>query len=131
VLLFSVLDYWAKHQHRFPNIHSLARKVLAIPASNTEVERLFSCSKMTVTDYRTRLGAEKINKLTFLRKNLHSLKQLDEKIKVADNGRKRKSIDEHESENEDDDEQQTPSSILKKYRIENENVISSEDELED
>ncbi len=130
MLLFSVLDYWAKLQHRFPNLHSLARKVLAIPASNTEVERLFSCSKLTVTDYRTRLGAEKVNKLTFLRKNLHSLKQLDEKIKVAENGRKRKSIDEHECESEDD-EQQTPSSILKKYRIENENVISSEDELED
>ncbi len=129
MLFFSVLDYWTKHQHQFPNIHSLARKILAIPASNTEVERLFSCSKMAVTNYRTRLRAEKLNKLTFLRKNLHSLKQLDGKMQAAENVRKRKSIDENESENEH--EQQTPSSIPKKYRIEDDSLISSEDELDD
>jgi len=85
VLLCSVLEYWTHHEHRFPNIHSLARKVLAIPASNTEVERLFSCSKMAVVDNRTRLDADKLNKVVFLRKNLHSLKQLDEKKEIVEN----------------------------------------------
>ena len=127
VLFFPVLEYWMQHQHRFPNIHSLARNVLAIPASNTEVERLFSCSKMVVTDNRTRLDADKLNKLIFLRKNLHSLKQLDEK---KEDSRKRKSVDECESDNEHEGEQQTPSTS-KRYRIENNNIVSSEDELKE
>jgi hypothetical protein len=85
---------------------------------------------MAVTDYRTRLGAKKVNKLTFLRKNLHALKQLDEEKEAVENDRKRKSIDEHGSENGHEHEQQTPSSIPKKHRIDNDNVVSSEDELE-
>jgi hypothetical protein len=131
VLLFPVLEYWTKHQHRFPNIHSLARKVLAIPASNTEVERLFSCSQMTMTDNRTRLDAQKLNKLLFLRKNLHSLKRLDEDKAVAEDGRKRKLIDESESDKEDKGEQQTPSSIPKKQRVRSNDIVSSADELEE
>ncbi|CAF1444889.1 unnamed protein product [Adineta steineri] len=119
--------YWTQHQDRFPNIHSLARKVLAIPASNTEVERLFSCSKMAMTDNRTRLDADKLNKLIFLRKNLHSLKQLDEK---AGDTRKRKSIDEYESSDEHEGEQQTPS-VSKKHRTGNYTIVSSEDELKE
>jgi hypothetical protein len=125
VLFFSVLEYWKQHQHQFPNIHSLARKVLAIPASNTEVERLFSCSKSAVTDKRTRLNADKLNKLIFLRKNLHALKQLDGS--QGDSG-KRKSIDQCDSDNKYEGEQQTPSTS-KKHRIENYNISSSEDEL--
>jgi hypothetical protein len=130
MLFFSVLEYWTKYQNQFPNIHSLARKVLAIPASNTEVERLFSCSKIVVTDNRTRLDAEKLNKIIFLRKNLHSLKQLEKKQEVVEGSRKRKSIDECEFDNEDEGEQQTPS-VLKKHRIEDKNIVSSEDELEE
>ena len=125
---FIVLEYWAKHQHRFPNIHSLARKILAIPAWNCEVERLFSSSKMTMTDCRTRLAADKLNKITFLRKNLQALKQLDEKKEEFENGPKRKLIDEDESKNEH--EQQTPSSTHKKHRIGNDSAQSG-DELDD
>ena len=124
---FSVLEYWAQHRHRFPNIHTIARKVLAIPASNTEVERLFSCSKMSVTDTRTRLDTEKLNKLIFLRKNLHLLKMSDAK----EGGRqKRKSTDQYESdsESEHEGEQLTPS-ISKKRRIEIDNVLSNQDRL--
>lgn len=127
VLFVLVLDYWTKNKNQFPNIHAIARKVLAIPASNTEVERLFSCSKMTVTDKRTRLDPDKLNKLIFLRKNLHSLKKLEEK-----NGdiRKRKSFDECGSDDEGEGEQTTPS-ISKKHRIEDHDIESSEKELND
>ncbi len=126
-LFFSVLRYWKKHQNRFPNIHAVARKVLAIPASNTEVERLFSSSKLTMTDQRTRLDPDRLNKLIFLRKNLRSLKQLDEK---EGNSRKPKSIDECESSSKHEGEQQTPS-ISKKHRIEDHDMIVSEDELKE
>ena len=60
-----ILLYWRENREVFPLIASIAREVLAIPASNTSVERLFSLCKNTVTDKRTRLGAEKLNKLMF------------------------------------------------------------------
>ncbi|CAF1436953.1 unnamed protein product [Adineta ricciae] len=128
----NILEYWTKQQNRFPNIHSLARKVLAIPASNTEVERLFSCSKMVVTDNRTRLDAEKLNKIIFLRKNLYSLKQLEKKEEVIQGSQKRKSMDEWkvDSEGESEGEQRTPS-IVKRHRIGDNNSAPSEDELEE
>ncbi len=48
---------------------SIARDILAILVSNTSVERLFSSCQNTVTDKRTKLGAEKLNKIIFLQKN--------------------------------------------------------------
>jgi hypothetical protein len=97
--------------------------VLAIPASNTEVERLFSYSKMAVTSNRTRLDAQKLNKLMFLRKNLQALKRIDKTEVVIQDSQKRKSINLSESDNENEDEQQTPSSIPKKQRVESEDMI--------
>ena len=41
------------------------------------MERLFSSSKATISDRRTKLDAEKVNKLLFLQKNLSVLKKLD------------------------------------------------------
>ena len=127
VLFVSVLGYWTKNKNQFPNIHAIARKVLVIPASNTEVERLFSCSKMIMTDKRTRLDPDRLNKLIFLRKNLHSLKKLH---KNSGDNRKRKSFDECESDNEDEGEQSTPS-ISKRHRIEDHDIESSEKEFKE
>ncbi|CAF1460814.1 unnamed protein product [Rotaria sordida] len=70
-----ILGYWREHQKLFPLIASIARKILAIPASNTSVERLFSSCKNTITDKRTRLGAEKLNKMMFLQKNMNLLQK--------------------------------------------------------
>ncbi|CAF3418352.1 unnamed protein product [Rotaria socialis] len=63
-----ILSYWRHHWHEFLLIASIARVVLAIHASNTSVERLFSSCKNTITDKRTKLGGEKLNKLMFLQK---------------------------------------------------------------
>lgn len=71
-----LLTFWRKKQHEFPKIAAIARKVLAIPASNTSVERLFSLAKVAVNDRRTSLGIEKIDKLMFLKKNLMSLEHM-------------------------------------------------------
>ncbi|CAF1461710.1 unnamed protein product [Rotaria sordida] len=70
-----ILGYWKEHQTLFPLIASIARKILGIPASNTSVERLFSSCKNTITDKRTRLGAEKLNKMMFLQKNMNLLQE--------------------------------------------------------
>jgi hypothetical protein len=70
-----ILSFWKQHKQSFPLIASIARDILAIPASNTSVERQFSSCKNTVTDKRTKLGSEKLNKLIFLKKNMNVLKE--------------------------------------------------------
>ncbi|CAF1285589.1 unnamed protein product [Rotaria sordida] len=70
-----ILAFWRQHKQTFPLIASIARDILAIPASNTTVERQFSSCKNTVTDKRTKLGSEKMNKLIFLKKNMNILKE--------------------------------------------------------
>ncbi len=65
-----ILFFWKENEKSFPTLASIVRDLFVIPASNTIVERLFSSSKNIVTDRRTSLGAEKLNKLLFLKKKL-------------------------------------------------------------
>lgn len=83
---------------------------------------------MTVRDNRTRLDAQKLNKIIFLRKNLDDLKRSDEDKRAVDGNQKRKSTDNSDSD-KDEGEQQTPSSILKKQRVGSDEVAFSVDEL--
>ncbi len=71
-----ILLFWLDHKMKFPTLFSIVQDLYAIPSSNTSVERLFSSSKNTITDKRTSLGGEKINKLLFLQKNLTVLNQI-------------------------------------------------------
>ncbi|CAF1124545.1 unnamed protein product [Didymodactylos carnosus] len=64
----TVLDYWKKNETVYPTISKIAKRILAIPATDTSAERLFSQSGNTVTNRRTRLGTDKVNQLMFLRK---------------------------------------------------------------
>ena len=82
---------------------------------------------MTMTDKRTRPDPVKLNKQTFLRKNLHALKQLQESIAES---RKRKSRNEYEFDGEGCDGQITPSTT-KKHRIDNTENNVSEAEFEE
>ena len=70
-----VLSYWQQIEHLYPTIAYISRRIFAIPASNTSVERLFSTCKNTITDKRTKLGGEKLNKMMFLQKNMNILKE--------------------------------------------------------
>ena len=71
-----ILCYWKEKQFHLPVLSTLSKQVFAIPASNTVIERLFSASKNTVSDKRTSLSGEKINKLLFLQKNFSTLREL-------------------------------------------------------
>lgn len=72
-----ILEFWMKQQHLFPTLATIVMDIYSIPASNTTVERLFSSAGDTITDRRTNLSTEKVNKLLFLKKNLLSLKDDD------------------------------------------------------
>ena len=45
-----VLSYWKQNENLFPIIAYISRRILAIPASNTSVERLLSTCKNTIID---------------------------------------------------------------------------------
>jgi hypothetical protein len=45
----------------------MALDILSIPAMSAELERLFSGAKITITDYRNRLGIESIEAIECLK----------------------------------------------------------------
>ncbi|CAF1482810.1 unnamed protein product [Rotaria sp. Silwood1] len=69
-----LFQYWIQRQQKFPILYSIAKDILTIPATNTCVERLFSASGAAATESRTRLSADKLDKLMFLKKNHLALK---------------------------------------------------------
>lgn len=90
-----ILSFWNKHCERYPMLASIARAVLAISASSTEVERLFSAAKFTVSDRRSSLGTEKLNKLIFIQKNLALLQELKKETNTQLANVKRKPDDDN------------------------------------
>ncbi|CAF1084039.1 unnamed protein product [Rotaria magnacalcarata] len=70
-----ILSFWKANVKSFPTLSAIVCDLFAIPASNTIIERLFSLSKITVSDRRTSLAPDKLNKLLFLQKNMPVLKR--------------------------------------------------------
>ena len=69
------LDWWRKKSADFPHLSILARRVLAIPATQAESERLFSCAGNIVTKNRNKLASSTVELLVLLR---HSWKIVEE-----------------------------------------------------
>jgi hypothetical protein len=65
-----LLKFWLNFSNVYPNIAKMAKKVLAIPATQFESERNFSASGRTLESRRNRLSPENVDHLLFLRKNL-------------------------------------------------------------
>jgi len=63
------LAWWRNNQSRFPVLSKLARKYLAIPATSTASERLFSDAGNTMTEKRTLLLPTTFEHLVFLNNN--------------------------------------------------------------
>ena len=68
-----VLDWWKIHQTKFPNLSKMSRQFLALPASSSRVERLFSASGKMHGDKRKRLKKETLQSLLFVKKILDNL----------------------------------------------------------
>lgn len=64
------LSWWKKHMKDFKMLAPLARKYLAIQATSSPSERLFSKAGHIITLKRAQLNPEKANMLVFLAQNL-------------------------------------------------------------
>jgi len=58
-----VLEWWKLNGKKFPGLSELAKKYLAVPASQANTERSFSTAKKIVTDSRSSLKPHHVEKL--------------------------------------------------------------------
>lgn len=66
-LFINPLPLWDENCIRFPLVVALARKMLAIPVTSAQAERLFSKTGQSVTNRRSSLGTDNIELLLFVR----------------------------------------------------------------
>ncbi|KIJ31941.1 hypothetical protein M422DRAFT_115175, partial [Sphaerobolus stellatus SS14] len=59
-----------EHEQHFPVLACVARDVLCIPGVSVSVERLFSSSRSTLTDYRSRMTIETASKAILTKERL-------------------------------------------------------------
>ncbi|CAG5053935.1 unnamed protein product [Parnassius apollo] len=64
-----ILQYWRGNKEAFPLLTGLVRAILAIPATSTPSERVFSIAGLTVTAKRSRLSPGRVNKIIFIHNN--------------------------------------------------------------
>ena len=65
----SIIEFWNESRNRFPRLSILSNRLSVIPATNLSSERNFSYSGLTLTDQRSSLDSENVNKLLFIRSN--------------------------------------------------------------
>lgn len=63
------LAWWACNEERFPRLAKLSKSYLAIPATSTPSERVFSLAGNTVTRQRSSLHPSHVDALVFLNAN--------------------------------------------------------------
>lgn len=61
------LQWWHSKQRDFPLLAALARRVLALPATQAQSERMFSTAGLIVTPARNLLSSENVELLVYLR----------------------------------------------------------------
>lgn len=83
-LTASVLDYWKENSITNPELYKLASAMMAIPPTQTSVERAFSALAIVVTSHRTKLGDECLQNILLVRLN-HDLLQNNDLHTVNDN----------------------------------------------
>lgn len=95
------LGWWKENEFRFPLIAHVARCVLATPATSAPSQSLFSQAGVIVSARRTRLSADRLEQLMFLRGSwvaaedhergkADSIKEVDKKAREAEKKAKEK-----------------------------------------
>ena len=68
MIIKTPLEWWCREEQRleYPRLHQMAIEVLSVLAMSDDPERVFSCIRRTISQDRTRLLAEIIEKLECL-----------------------------------------------------------------
>ena len=66
----SILEWWRQHEAVLPLLASLAKRILAIPASSSKSERVFSTGANIVTAKRNRLSPKNVECLIVIKENM-------------------------------------------------------------
>ena len=61
-----ILQFWKNQSTVWPKLSTVARVILAIPATETSSERVFSLAGRTLEDRRTTLNVESVDDLLFI-----------------------------------------------------------------
>ena len=64
------LRWWMGNKAMFPGLASVAKKMLAVPATSVASERLFSKAGDVITKKRNQLSASKADQLCFFMENM-------------------------------------------------------------
>ena len=59
--------FWAANKDKLPMLYRIARRLLAVPATNTSSERAFSSAGFTLSDKRNKLDPETVDSALFLK----------------------------------------------------------------
>jgi len=70
------LVWWNLHSKKFPILSELSRVYLAVAATSTPSERLFSDAGNLLTNKRTRTLPELFKRMIFLKRNINNLKSI-------------------------------------------------------
>jgi len=65
----SIIDFWSENSHKYPRLYVISKQLLSIPATNLSSERNFNYSGLTLTDKRSSIEPNIVNKLLFIRSN--------------------------------------------------------------
>lgn len=69
----SVIEFWNKRKEQLPELYELAMALMAIPPTQSTVERSFSALGLILTSRRTNLGDEVLQDILLVRFNYHLL----------------------------------------------------------
>jgi hypothetical protein len=76
-VIFNVLDFWRRHEKKFPLLSQVAKRILCVRGASTASERDFSVSGYTVWDRRNALLLRKINMMMVLQKFDKNIQRLN------------------------------------------------------
>jgi len=64
--LDDLLEFWKRKSSVWPKLSTVAQTMLAVPATSTPSERVFSLAGRTLEECRTQLSADPVDSLLFL-----------------------------------------------------------------
>lgn len=65
----NIMNYWEEKKYSYPYLYEVAKIVNSVPASQVSVERSFSALKLVLTDLRSNLSSDSIQKILLLKLN--------------------------------------------------------------